>query len=626
MANTYSKYEDKQDLNVDTSIPRKNKCIAEDLNFLKYQLNVDTEQDFDYSVNVIHSKNLFNKNTIIGNTKLKTDGSTEASTSGTIYCTSQYIEVYGFTKYTFSTTEIASEDVRIVEYDANKKFIKYTDHAVNEGYTITTDNDTKYIRVSMAQNIGYTNSCQIELGETKTDYENFVEDKTIMDGDIRDSVSVNTTNDERKRINFIKSRNLFNANDYKYVKAGFTTSSPNLVPNDNATTVCIPVKPNTYYSVKKNIGANLFIALSSVEPTTSSAITNNNGNALLSELNILTNADTKYLVILAHTTSIDTETLATTLNGLMVEQSYIYHDYEPYTTNSIKVDNEKYTDTLNISSEVDNTKGLNVLYSKNLFDKKIGDIQNGLWYDASNNKITSNNGGWYVVIPIESNKSYTISRKNVNDNNGLHLAVGTTTSTPTANASFVSFGDEYGANVKLVHINSGATAKYMIIYVMGVAPNLMTDTLKTLSLEEMQVEVGTIQTTYTPFITPSIVVNNETIYQAQVLLWENPSPTSAFAGQEITLSDNLSNYSYYEVLWLFASTAASIQLSTGKIEVGKLPFLGTLSTVSGALAGYRRLTDSISDTSITFGNGTRITTSGTTDNAVCIPYKVLGYK
>jgi len=110
------------------------------------------------------------------------------------------------------------------------------------------------------------------------------------------------------------------------------------------------------------------------------------------------------------------------------------------------------------------------------------------------------------------------------------------------------------------------------------------------------------------------------------ILWTNLSPTSDFAGQEITLSDNLSNYSYYEILYLFSKND-NYELTTGKIETNRLAFLQTLSSRGGNLVGYRRLPSAINNNKITFGGGSVISSSGTTeDNSICIPIYIIGYK
>lgn len=561
------------------------------------------------NISFIHTpNNYYDSVEKIENKKLNSTGTALEDAEG--FNTTDFIKVVSGNKYEFDAEGLTEGDI-VWEYNANKEPITSTSLTTHNQVIIMTAN-TKYVRLSVGT---YYYMVDTPL----------IQNKIVVDNEkFTDTINIGTEVDDKSRINLLHSKNLLPNGINSQTINGLTITRNNngtLQINGTANALTelvigyIDFKANTNYFVSgcpSGGGANKYFI--SVR-----GLANDYGEGLL--INRPSN-ENKEIFIRVYSG----QTLNNAIFSPMINEGSTALPYTPFVQNQILVDSEKYSDTLNISSEVDNTKGLNVLYSSNLFDKKIGDIQNGLWYDASNNKITSNNGGWYVVIPIESNKSYTISRKNINNNNGLHLAVGTTASTPTANASFVSFGDDYGANVKLVHINSGSTAKYMIIYVMGVAQNLMTDTLKTLSLEEMQVEAGTIQTPYTPYITPSLVVNNETIYQQPVVLWTNPSPTSDFASGDITLNDNLSNYSYYEILFLFSKTE-NYELTTGKIETNRLAFLGTLSSSGGNIAGYRRLVSAITNNKITFSGASIITATGTTgSNTICIPYKILGYK
>ena len=108
------------------------------------------------------------------------------------------------------------------------------------------------------------------------------------------------------------------------------------------------------------------------------------------------------------------------------------------------------------------------------------------------------------------------------------------------------------------------------------------------------------------------------------VLWENPSPTSSFAAQTITLNDNISNYNYYEIIYRQTS-GVGIYYSTGKIPSGQV-----CKMMLFAATMYTRTLQDISGTSCQVGNCANYTTYGsstsTNVNDVCVPYQILGYK
>lgn len=103
------------------------------------------------------------------------------------------------------------------------------------------------------------------------------------------------------------------------------------------------------------------------------------------------------------------------------------------------------------------------------------------------------------------------------------------------------------------------------------------------------------------------------------LLWTNPSPTSSFAAQ--TVSVDLSGYDAYGVLVLFGTSNPNI------VPMQVLPCDsardGVLSVVarSNNNNGGRLVT--FSPTGLTF---TACTYNGSSSNAYCIPYKIYGIK
>jgi hypothetical protein len=53
----------------------------------------------------------------------------------------------------------------------------------------------------------------------------------------------------------------------------------------------------------------------------------------------------------------------------------------------------------------------------------------------------------------------------------------------------------------------------------------------------------------------------------EVTLWENPSPTSAFANQTVTLSDSLDNYNYIAISYIYTSATPATDASVALMSV-----------------------------------------------------------
>lgn len=108
------------------------------------------------------------------------------------------------------------------------------------------------------------------------------------------------------------------------------------------------------------------------------------------------------------------------------------------------------------------------------------------------------------------------------------------------------------------------------------------------------------------------------------ILWENLSPEVEFTSQTITLKDNFSNYSYFEIIYRQA-TGSDRLYSTGKILVGHNTTLNLFNQYF-----YKRYVNVGSVNTIQFLDGFYYATygSGTTtnDNGVLIPIQVIGYR
>lgn len=122
----------------------------------------------------------------------------------------------------------------------------------------------------------------------------------------------------------------------------------------------------------------------------------------------------------------------------------------------------------------------------------------------------------------------------------------------------------------------------------------------------------------------------------ETLLWTNPSPTSDFADQTITLANDITNYDFLKLLWIYnkSTITSGSNLYSELIPVSKLISSGVYDTqnVSRYLFGARvgqthkgRAIVYATSTSVRITANWNLNSSGT-DNASCIPYQIIGVK
>ncbi len=121
-----------------------------------------------FVVEDIVSKNLFNKNRTKQNWYLSyNDGITEVWDGNMAYML-DFIKVESNTQYTMSYLEEATI-FNIYEYDANKNFIQFKQqNNDNNSFTITTSQNTKFIRMSCGKS--RIEKMQFEQGSKATAY------------------------------------------------------------------------------------------------------------------------------------------------------------------------------------------------------------------------------------------------------------------------------------------------------------------------------------------------------------------------------------------------------------------------------------------------------------------------
>lgn len=150
-------------------------------------------------------------------------------------------------------------------------------------------------------------------------------------------------------------------------------------------------------------------------------------------------------------------------------------------------------------------------HGKNLYMGQA--IKNGRWFGTG--VIGYNGSGWYVVVPIDGGKTYTISRKNgKSESSQLSLLVATTEQPPDTNVSIVDGNETDSANGKKVTIQTSTNANYLFIGVAAGNTTVVTEEIQALALEELQVEVGEVATEYEKYIVEDIIVREQNAFES----------------------------------------------------------------------------------------------------------------
>ena len=163
-------------------------------------INVSNEQNTDYKVNLLKTKNLFDKNSVINGYRLTNEGTLYVDAN---YFVSSYIKVKSNTNYIINF--IPAELKRICFYDSTKTFISY----VSNTQAFTTPNETAYVRFT---SIISTVDLQLEEDSTPSTYTPFITNEININNEkYSDTINVGVTEDNRSRVNVLKSHNLLNS-------------------------------------------------------------------------------------------------------------------------------------------------------------------------------------------------------------------------------------------------------------------------------------------------------------------------------------------------------------------------------------------------------------------------------
>lgn len=109
-------------------------------------------------------------------------------------------------------------------------------------------------------------------------------------------------------------------------------------------------------------------------------------------------------------------------------------------------------------------------------------------------------------------------------------------------------------------------------------------------------------------------------------LWENPSPSAAFAAQNVTLASD--DYDLLLYLYEVSTTSLDYVMSQLAIKSKNGTMLDFASGGPGGTQNWRRFVQRVSDTVVSFEDCTAFigTSSGSVNNARLIPYQIYGIK
>ena len=165
-------------------------------------------------------------------------------------------------------------------------------------------------------------------------------------------------------------------------------------------------------------------------------------------------------------------------------------------------DDKFLTNGLNVSNEVDEDYKVNLLKGKNLFNKTTISKRNG-YLKGDNGSETADASFGYIssYIPVKPNTTYTLSGTIVNSQGGARVYY------YNQSASWISRSNNFGAGVNVCTFTTPNNCYYIQFQYM----------VSVFDENTIQIEEGSTATTYEAYITPSIYVDNEEIYNQNIM-------------------------------------------------------------------------------------------------------------
>lgn len=321
-------------------------------------------------------------------------------------------------------------------------------------------------------------------------------------------VNVSNEVDDDYRVNLLKSKNLFGT-VWENGDLG-SNGVPSASSQYMRTADYIVVKPSTQYTLK-------------ISASNTQIVVYYYSNGTFLNREYVQNSDTYTFTTPANCNAIKFRLNGTslTLTNTMINEGSTALPYSAFIPNQIKVDGNKYTDAINVGNVVDSRSRVNILYSKNLFDKD--NVVAGYLSNAGN---VISNSSFSTSDFIELNGATKIT---IDNSTGQSENVCFYNSSKT----FISY-QATGTNTRIT-IDVPSNAKYVRA------------TIGNANLNIYIVQEGT------EIIIPSINVDNEEIYSKEDVLYLGNDNTIT----QINLKNNIKDYSYIEIYyrnsWLFTS-------------------------------------------------------------------------
>ena len=301
-----------------------------------------------------------------------------------------------------------------------------------------------------------------------------------------------------------------------------------------------------------------------------------------------------------------------------------YNEYEDKQTlitnpsipdiNKVKADDMNYIkyNLPHIGTSVDSSYRTNILHSKNLFDEvwEYGGVNSTTGANENNGENTRIRTKNYIEVSASSNYVLTFDATNVGTA-GARIVL------YNSNKEFISTLWYNTSSGNQWAFETTSATKY--IRFTAITDSGTWD----LSNIHFMMNEGSEALPYEPYITPSIVVDNDEIYSKPVVLWTNSSPTSSFAGQNVIMTNWVSEYTHYEIIFQ-EKNDNTYGYSTGKLPITystRLRIPMQINLERNAVVGTNGISFGDCGYYGTYGNTTK-----TTNNAYIIPYQILGYK
>jgi len=291
----------------------------------------------------------------------------------------------------------------------------------------------------------------------------------------------------------LAGKNIFNKDDYNFVKAGINSSTNKLAGNESLRTIYVPVDPDTTYTVSKIQSARFIVGFTDSDTIANGTdvtgvVYNNNATALTST----SGSASKYILVTCY---VATETTAfdDILATLQIEKGSIATAYEAYSQTVTAKDVIARADISDTNEKVAvlNGKIDNIVEDacgKNLFNKDDYNFINAN-INTTTNKLVANESLKTVYVKAKPNTTYTVSKIK-----SARFIIGFTNADVVANGIDLT-NVVYNNAATFLTSTSGQDSKYILVLCYLTTE---TETLESI-LASMQIEEGSIPTQYEAF-------------------------------------------------------------------------------------------------------------------------------